>query len=105
MRKTADTLLRSLSSQTSPRKIAVAQAKVSTLRTALVQNATRPVVRAKIVAENPAILAAADDREALVNTWASLKDPQAKTAFFRQHQASLRSWIREMAEKGLTFGR
>jgi hypothetical protein len=105
MRKTADTLLRSLSSQTSPRKIAAAQAKVSTLRAALVQNASRPVVRAKIVAENPAILSAADDREVLVNTWTALKDPKAKTAFFRQHQSSLRSWIREMAEKGLTVGR
>ena len=105
MRKTADTLLRSLSVQTSSRKIAAAQTKVSTLRTALVQNATRPVVRAKIIAENPAILAAADGREALVNTWASLKDPKAKTAFFRQHQTSMRSWLREMAEKGLTFGR
>ena len=105
MRKSADSLLRSLSSKTSPRKIADAQVKVSTLRKALFQNAKNPSVRAKIVAENPAILAAGDDREVLVNTWASLKDPQAKTAFFRQNQGPLRSWLREMAEKGLTIGR
>jgi hypothetical protein len=104
MRKAAVSLLRSLEAKTSPKQITAAQAKVSTLRAKLLENSKNPHVRAKIVGENPAILSAADQREVLVNSWAAIKDPKAKTAFFREHQTALRSWLREMAEKGLTLG-
>jgi len=97
----ASVLRRSLSAKTSPRRLAAVTSKLSAVRADLIKNAGNPSARAAIVAKAPEALLPMDRRELLAKQWAAIVDPKAKTAFFREHQVELRSWLREIGERGL----
>jgi len=62
----------------------------------MLKTAGNPAARAALVSKAPEVMLPTDPRELIANQWAALGDPKAKTAFFRKHQAALRSWLREV---------
>jgi hypothetical protein len=94
--KAASTLRRSLAVKTSPRRLAAVTSRLSSVRTDMLETAGNPAARAALVSKSPEVMLPTDPRELLAKQWAALGDPKAKTAFFRQHQAALRSWLREV---------
>lgn len=103
--RSASVLRRSLSAKTSPRRLAAVTSRLSAVRSDLIKNAGNPSARAAIVAKAPEALLPVDRRELLAKQWAAIGDPRAKTAFFREHQTELRSWLRELGERGLSITR
>lgn len=94
--KAASTLRRSLAVKTSPRRLAAVTSRLNSVRADMVKTAGNPAARATLVSKAPEATLPTDPRELLAKQWADLSDPKAKTAFFRQHQAALRSWLREV---------
>jgi hypothetical protein len=94
--KAASMLRRSLSAKTSPRRLAAVTSRLSSVRADMMKTAGNPSARAALVSKAPEVMLPTDPRELIANQWAALGDPKAKTAFFRKHQAALRSWLREI---------